>query len=118
MNFAGTTLLSRVGHFHLLAGIHCNSKNGREPVVLTLRAVHCQPLFYTNNNNLKMNYNKLLLVTTSVDPRYRLSAFHSYLKNKVKEQLKFNAKKHISFYMFKKVILLYCYQGNQNHNHL
>ena len=44
-----------------------------------------------------MNYNKLLLVTTAVDPRYRLYAFPSYLKNDVKEQLKINVKNHISF---------------------
>ena len=44
-----------------------------------------------------MNDNKLLLVKTAVDPQYRLSAFHSYLKNNIKEQLKCNVKKHISF---------------------
>ena len=44
-----------------------------------------------------MNDNKLLLVTTAVDPRYQLSAFPSYLKNDVKGQLKINVKKHISF---------------------
>ena len=101
LNFAGQTLLSRTGHFHLQAGFHCNSKNGHGPVILTLRsgfglcAVHCPSLFYTNNNNLYMNDNKLLLVKTAVDPQYRLSAF--YLKNNIKEQLKFNVQKHISF---------------------
>ena len=50
----------------------------------------CERRFYTSNNNLNMNYNKLLLVTTTVDLRYRLSAFPSYLKNNVKEQLKIN----------------------------
>ena len=49
------------------------------------------------NNNLNLNDNKLKLFTTAVDPRYRLSAFLSYLKNNVKEQLKLNAKKHKSF---------------------
>ena len=44
-----------------------------------------------------MNDNKLLLVTTAVDPRYRLSAFPSYLKNNVKELLKLEVKKHICF---------------------
>ena len=44
-----------------------------------------------------MNENKLLLVKTAVDPRYRLSAFPSYLKNIFKEQLKFNIKKQFSF---------------------
>ena len=44
-----------------------------------------------------MNDNKLLLVATAVDPRYQLSIFPSYLKNYVKEQLIFNAKKSISF---------------------
>ena len=44
-----------------------------------------------------MNDNKFLLATTAVDPRYRLSAFISYLKNNVKMQLKFNVKKQISF---------------------
>ena len=44
-----------------------------------------------------MNDRKLLLITTAVDPRYRLSAFPSYLKNYAKEQIKFKAKKHISF---------------------
>ena len=44
-----------------------------------------------------MNDNKLLLVTTAVDPRYRLSTFPSYLKNNVVEQLKFDVKKQISF---------------------
>ena len=44
-----------------------------------------------------MNDYKLLLVTTAVDPRYRLSAFPSYLKNNVKEQLKFNVKNHFYF---------------------
>ena len=44
-----------------------------------------------------MNDNKLLLVTTAVDQRYRLSVFPSYLKNYVKEQLKFNVIKLISF---------------------
>ena len=57
----------------------------------------CKRRFYTNNNNLNLNDNKLLLVTTAVDPRYRLSAFPSYLKNNVKEQLKLNVKKHICF---------------------
>ena len=44
-----------------------------------------------------MNNIKLLHVTTALDPWYRLSAFLSYLKNNVKEQLKLNAKKHKSF---------------------
>ena len=44
-----------------------------------------------------MNDNKLLLVTTAVDPWYQLSVFPSYLKNYVKEQLKFSVKKCISF---------------------
>ena len=44
-----------------------------------------------------MNVVKLLLVKTAVDPRYRLSDFPSYLKKKVKVQLKFNVKMHISF---------------------
>ena len=44
-----------------------------------------------------MNDNILLLITTAVDPRYRLSAFPSYLKNYVKEQIKFNFKELISF---------------------
>ena len=57
----------------------------------------CERRFYTNNNNLNMNDNKLLLVTTAVDPRYRLSAFPSYLKNNVKELLKLEVKKHICF---------------------
>ena len=57
----------------------------------------CVRRFYTNNNNLNMNDNKLLLVTTAVDPRYRLSAFPSYLKNNVKELLKLEVKKHICF---------------------
>ena len=44
-----------------------------------------------------MNDNKLLLVTTAIDLRYRLSLFPSYRKNFVKEKLKFNVKKPISF---------------------
>ena len=47
------------------------------------------------NNNLNLNDNKLKLFTTAVDPRYRLSAFHSYFKTNVKEQL--NVKNHIDF---------------------
>ena len=43
-----------------------------------------------------MNDNKLLLVATAVNPRYQLSIFPSYLKNYVKEQLKFSVKKCIS----------------------
>ena len=50
-----------------------------------------------NNNNLNINDNKLLHVTTAVDPWYQLSAFPSYLKSNIKEQLKFIVKKHISF---------------------
>ena len=57
----------------------------------------CERRFYTNNENLNSNDNKLLLVTTAVDPRYRLSAFLSYLKNNAKEQLKLNVKKYICF---------------------
>jgi len=53
--------------------------------------------FLYQNNNLNLNDNKLLLVTTAVDKRYQLSAFPSYLKNNVKEQLKLNVKKHICF---------------------
>ena len=34
-------------------------------------------------------------MTTAVDQRYRLSAFPSYLKNSVNEQLKLEVKKHI-----------------------
>ena len=45
----------------------------------------CERRFYTDNNNLNLNNNKLLLVITAVDLRYRLSAFSSYLKNNVKE---------------------------------
>ena len=48
-------------------------------------AVHCPSLLYTNDNNLNMNDNKLLLVTSAVDPRYRLSAFPSDLKNNIKD---------------------------------
>ena len=44
-----------------------------------------------------MNEKKLLLVTTAVDQRYRLSAFPSYLKNNVNVQLKLNVKKQIPF---------------------
>ena len=44
-----------------------------------------------------MNDNKLLLVTTAVDPRNRLSTFPTYLKNNVKKQLNVNIKKHIFF---------------------
>ena len=40
---------------------------------------------------------KLQLITTAVEPRYRLSTFPSYLKYNVKKQLKFNIKKYISF---------------------
>ena len=52
----------------------------------------CKRRFYTNSNNLNLNDNKLLLVTTAVDQRYRHYAFLSYLKNNVKEQLKSNVK--------------------------
>ena len=44
-----------------------------------------------------MNVVKLLLVKTAADLRYRLSDFPFYLKKKVKVQLKFNVKMHISF---------------------
>ena len=44
-----------------------------------------------------MNDNKLLLVTTAVDQRYRLSAFPSYLKNNAKDQLKLEVKNYICF---------------------
>ena len=57
----------------------------------------CERRFYTINNNLNMNDNKLMLVTTAVDSRYRLYVFPSYLKNYVKEQFKSNIKKHICF---------------------
>ena len=50
-----------------------------------------------SREKLKLNDNKSLLVTTAVDQRYRLSAFPSYLKNNVKEQLKLIIKKHICF---------------------
>ena len=36
--------------------------------------------FYTNNDNLNLNDNKLLLVTTAVKSRYQLSAFLSISK--------------------------------------
>ena len=36
--------------------------------------------FYTNYNNLNLNVNKLLLITTAIDPQYQLSAFPSYSK--------------------------------------
>ena len=55
----------------------------------------CERRFYNNKNHLDLNDNKLLLVTTAVDTRYRLSAFPSYIKNNVKELLKLNVKTHI-----------------------
>ena len=73
----------------------------------------CERRFYTNKINLNLNYNKLLLVTTAVDPQYQISAFFSYLKNN-KEQLKLNVKMHICFEADQ--ILLYCHQRNQNYN--
>ena len=36
-------------------------------------------------------------MTTSVNQKNQISAFHSYLKNNVKEQLKLNVEKHICF---------------------
>ena len=45
-----------------------------------------------------MNDNKLILVTTAVHPRFR----PSYLKNNVKEQLKFNVKNSISLEAYQK----------------
>ena len=45
----------------------------------------CERRFYNNNNNLKLNDNKLLLVTTAFDTPYWLSAIPFYLKNKVKQ---------------------------------
>ena len=53
--------------------------------------------FLCKNNNLNLNDNKLLLFTTAVDQKYRLSALHFYLKSNVKKQLKLNVKKHIDF---------------------
>ena len=44
-----------------------------------------------------MDDNKLRLVTTAPNPRYRHSTFPSYLKNDVKKQIKVNVKKHIIF---------------------
>ena len=52
----------------------------------------CKRMFYNNKNNLDLNYNKLLLVTTAIDPRYRLSAFPFYLEKSFKELLKLNFK--------------------------
>ena len=57
----------------------------------------CEGGFDISNNNLNLNDIKLVLVTTAVDPWYRLFAFPSYLENNVKEQLKSNVKKHICF---------------------
>ena len=63
-----------------------------------------------------MNDNKLLLVTTAIDLRYRLSLFPSYRKNFVKEKLKFNLKNLFLSRLIKNVILLCSHQTKQNHN--
>ena len=73
----------------------------------------CERRLYNDNNNLDLNDNKLLLVATTFDPRYRLSAFPSYLKNNVKELLKLNIKIISVVMLIKVVIFLYCYQINQ-----
>ena len=65
-----------------------------------------------------MNDNKLLLVTTAVDSKYRLSVFRSYLKNYVKEQLKLDVKKPIFFKVDQKCDSLCCQHTNQNKNPL
>ena len=62
--------------------------------------------FYTNNNNLNLNENKLLLVRTAVDLRHQLSAFPSYLKNNVKEMLKLKLNSISVSRLIKVVILL------------
>ena len=56
----------------------------------------CERRLYTNNNNLKLNYNKIK-VTTAVYQRCRLSAYAANLKNNLKEQLKLKVKKHVCF---------------------
>ena len=97
LNLAGRSFSSAIE-------FHCNSKTvgGRSSKLpwpdlaygpYIAHHVHSIP----NNNNLNIIDNKLLHVTTAVDPWYQLSAFPSYLKNNIKEQLKFIVKKHISF---------------------
>ena len=56
----------------------------------------CVKRLYTTNNKsrLKLNDYSLLLVTTTVDPRYRLSVFPPNLKSKVDKLLKLEVKTH------------------------
>ena len=50
----------------------------------------CERGLYSTTFNLK--YNSLLLVTTVVDPRYRISVFPSELKEKVEKLLQMGVK--------------------------
>ena len=56
----------------------------------------CENRLYSTSSDLNLNDNSLLLTTTAVDPRYRLSVFPSQLKEKVKTLLQMEVKKHSS----------------------
>ena len=56
----------------------------------------CENRLYSTSSDLNLNDNSLLLTTTAVDPRYRLSGFPSKLKEKVKTLLQMEVKKHSS----------------------
>ena len=52
----------------------------------------CENRLYSTSSDLNLNDNSLLLTTTAVDPRYRLSVFPSELKEKVKTLLQMEVK--------------------------
>ena len=54
----------------------------------------CENRLYSTSSDLNLNDNSLLLTTTAVDPRYRLSAFSSKLKEKANTLLQMEVKKH------------------------
>ena len=54
----------------------------------------CENRLYSTSSDLNLYDNTLLLITTAVDPRYRLSVFPFELKEKVKTLLHMEVKKH------------------------
>ena len=55
----------------------------------------CERTYTTNNSSrLNLNDNSWLLVTTAVDPRYRLSVFPPSLKSKVDSLLELEVRRH------------------------
>ena len=56
----------------------------------------CENRSYSTSSDLNLNDNSIMLTTTAVDPRYRLSVFPSKLKEKVKTLLQMEVKKHSS----------------------